>query len=95
MKTAMLKERVEIVKVSSKGQVVLPKSIREKLHIEKGSFVAVVQSDGAVILKKISGMTKDDYKTLLKIKESWNQIEQGKYKRFKSAKEFSRYIKTL
>jgi len=82
MKKIVIDKKVEIVKVSSKGQVVLPKSLREKLDLKKDSFVALTDVDGAVILKKIQGMTKEDYETLLGIAEAWKQIEEGRYKKY-------------
>ena len=95
MKRISLHKNIEIVKISSKGQLVLPKSLREKLELEKDSFVAVTNINGAVILKKIKGITKEDYRTLLKIEEAWKQIEEGKYKKWDSKKEFLDYLKKL
>lgn len=43
----------EVAKISSKGQVVIPSSIREFLGLEIGSSVAVECIDGFVLLKKI------------------------------------------
>ena len=78
MKKISFENKVDIVKVSSKGQVVLPKSLREKLDIKKDSFVAMTNVDGAVILKKIQGMSRDDYETLVGVAEAWKQIKDGK-----------------
>lgn len=38
------------VKVSSKGQIVLPAEIREKYHIEKGSELEIVEWAGSLHL---------------------------------------------
>jgi len=95
MKRITVNENIEIVKVSSKGQVVLPKNLREKLDLRKDSFVALTNVNGAVILKKIQGMTKEDYETLSGIAKAWKQIEEGKYKKWDSKKEFLEYLKKL
>ena len=44
---------VETVKMSSKGQIVIPQHIREVLHADEGSMFAVIGSGDSVILKKI------------------------------------------
>jgi AbrB family looped-hinge helix DNA binding protein len=40
------------MRVTIKGQVTIPKDIRDQLGIEPGSDVEFVREDGAVILKK-------------------------------------------
>ena len=95
MKKITIDNKIEIVKVSSKGQVVLPKSLREKLDLRKDSFVALTNINGAVILKKIQGMTKEDYETMLGVAKAWKDIEEGRYKKWDSKKEFLEYLKRL
>lgn len=82
MRKIAIDNKVEIVKVSSKGQVVLPKSLRDKLDLKKDSFVALANVDGAVILKKIQGMTKEDYESLIGVAKAWKDIEEGRYKKY-------------
>ncbi|MCK5283312.1 MAG: AbrB/MazE/SpoVT family DNA-binding domain-containing protein [Nanoarchaeota archaeon] len=43
----------EIVTMSSKGQIVVPKNIREQLDIGAGSSFAVFGKDDTLILKKV------------------------------------------
>lgn len=45
---------IEMTKISSKGQVVIPKNIRERLGLREGDRIAVEEADGRVILRKIS-----------------------------------------
>ncbi|OGI15277.1 hypothetical protein A3K63_05050 [Candidatus Micrarchaeota archaeon RBG_16_49_10] len=72
---------VELTRLSSKGQVVLPNDIREKLNLEKGTLFAVTTSDGLIVLKKIeTGMNPEDLETLKLIQEAWEDIEKGRYK---------------
>ncbi len=51
---------VETVKMSSKGQVVIPQDIREGLHAGEGTVFAVVGSRDTVVLKKIKTPSRDD-----------------------------------
>lgn len=45
---------IEITKISSKGQVVIPAKIREELQLKEGSVVAISKSNNIVMLKKLS-----------------------------------------
>ena len=45
---------VEITKISSKGQVVIPVKIREELNLEEGTRLVVSRADNLVVLKKIN-----------------------------------------
>ena len=47
-------EKLEsIVKISLKGQIVIPKDVRERLGIKAGGKLAVIVRDDEIILKKI------------------------------------------
>lgn len=59
-------ETVEVTKLSSKGQVVLPQGIRDRLGLEIGvKFVVFGQGD-IVILKKLEVPARAQLKELLK-----------------------------
>jgi AbrB family looped-hinge helix DNA binding protein len=51
---------VEIVRISSKGQLVIPQHIREKMKIEKGESFAVFAKQDILILKKIQTPSAED-----------------------------------
>jgi AbrB family looped-hinge helix DNA binding protein len=44
---------IDVTKVSDKGQVVIPKDIRDRLHFTPGTKLIVVATDDAVVLQKI------------------------------------------
>jgi antitoxin PrlF len=44
---------IDVTKVSDKGQVVIPKEIRDKFNFCEGSKLIVVATDGAVILQRM------------------------------------------
>ena len=46
--------RVEVVKVSTKGQVVIPKEIRDALGIRNGDYLVVMEKNGYIVMKKLS-----------------------------------------
>lgn len=45
---------MEVSRLSSKGQVTIPKDIRNYLHLGDGERVAFVKENGKVVLKKAS-----------------------------------------
>jgi len=53
-------------KMTSKGQVVIPESIRKTLHLNAGNQFVVVAHDDTVILKTIQPPSLGEFKTLLK-----------------------------
>ncbi len=50
---------VEIIKMSSKGQVVIPQHIRDELNAHEGSIFAIIGSKDSVVLKKIQTPSKE------------------------------------
>ena len=51
---------VETVKMSSRGQIVIPQDIREELRAKEGTVFAVIASKGTVILKKVEKPSKEE-----------------------------------
>ena len=54
-------ESFEVTKMSSKGQVVIPQDLRERMHLEEGSKFAVVGTDDTIILKKLEPPKWEDF----------------------------------
>ena len=50
----------ETIKMSSRGQIVIPQDIREELKASEGTIFSVVSSQGAIILKKILTPSKEE-----------------------------------
>lgn len=57
---------VATTKMSSKGQVVIPESIRERLNLKPGAQFVVIANEDAVILKAIEPPALSDFDALLK-----------------------------
>jgi AbrB family looped-hinge helix DNA binding protein len=76
---------MELTKLSSKGQIVIPGSIREKLKLNEGEFLIVSAKDNIIMLKKIENPIEgEDLRTFSEIKKSWREISEGKFKKMKS-----------
>jgi len=46
-------ENVEITSVSSRGQIVIPQSLRNKMKIHGGEKFVVIGEDNTIVLKKL------------------------------------------
>ena len=62
---------IDVLTVSSKGQVVLPASMRKSLSIETGSRLAAYASDDFIMLKVLRMPTADDFKAKLDEAQQW------------------------
>ena len=62
---------VEVLTVSSKGQVVLPAAIRKKLSIGSGSKLAAYASGDVIMLKPITIPTEADFSARLDEAKEW------------------------
>ena len=46
-------ENIEITSISSRGQVVIPQSLRDKLRIREGEKFVVIGEDNTIVLRKL------------------------------------------
>lgn len=75
-------ELFELTKVSSKGQLVLPKDVRRELDIKKGTLFALTTKGKLIMLMKIEKpILKEDLITLKNIEKAWREIESGRFKK--------------
>jgi AbrB family looped-hinge helix DNA binding protein len=80
MDTTTVNSKEGFTRVSSKGQIVIPKDIRDNLDIKEGDLLAAVSEENFIILKKIDPKITEEEKVLLKrIKEAWDSIDRGDY----------------
>ena len=82
MKQKIFDEIPELVKLSSKGQLVIPRKIRRTRHIKEGSVFAISSpKEDILILKRVvNPLLQEDLEILKDIEESWESIKKGKYK---------------
>jgi antitoxin PrlF len=69
----------DVIKVTSKGQVTLPKEIRRKLQISKDSYIAVDIIGDYIIMKKVG----------LKLKELSELVQKNATKKNITKKEIN------
>ena len=88
-------ENIDITRMSSKGQIVIPKEMRKGFN--EGDKILLIRNKGQIILKKADKFDKqieEDIIVAKRVEESWKEIEQGKFKRM-SGKEFLKEIRSL
>ena len=60
---------IKTIKVSEKGQIAIPRIIREKIGIDKGDELLLFEIDGKIMLEKVkmfSNLIKDNFKDVEK-----------------------------
>lgn len=58
-------EKIEVTSISSRGQVVIPLTLRERLGIHEGEKFVVVGEDDTIILKKLEMPSFKGFEKLL------------------------------
>ena len=51
---------VGMIKMSSKGQIVIPQDIRTEIHALEGTIFAVISGKDSIVLKKVATPSKED-----------------------------------
>lgn len=86
-------ESVDITKLSSKGQVVIPFEMRKDL--KEGDKLLIIRNKNQIILKKASDLDeqlKEDLEFARRTEEAWKRHEKGEFTRM-SGEEFIKEIK--
>ncbi|MFC7440989.1 AbrB/MazE/SpoVT family DNA-binding domain-containing protein [Laceyella putida] len=64
-------------KVTSKGQIIVPEEIREKLNIKEGDHIAFVEVDGQIVVQKAEVVpfpsNPDLYRSYQRTKERYEE----------------------
>lgn len=79
--------------LSSKGQLTLPKILREQLHLQPGAILLLEPMQGGVILKKAEVKTKDDDDYSDNEWEVLRKLASKKGKRYSNSKKFLHSLK--
>ena len=66
---------MEITKLSSRGQIVIPQKIREELEIKEGSIMGIEKMKDMIVIKKV------DTDLINQFKKSLEDLKSGKIKR--------------
>lgn len=67
---------MELTKLSTKGQIVIPERLRKSFQIGD-SFIVSKQGD-LIILKKVEGLTEKEIKEMNELNQIWKEIDGGK-----------------
>lgn len=67
---------MEITKLSTKGQIVIPESLRKDLQI--GTPFIVSRQEGLIILKEVKDITKEEIEEIKELDKIWKEIDSGK-----------------
>ncbi|MBI4146345.1 AbrB/MazE/SpoVT family DNA-binding domain-containing protein [Candidatus Woesearchaeota archaeon] len=46
-------EKLEVTSLSSRGQIVIPRGVRTRLHLHEGEKFVVIGEDDTIVLKKL------------------------------------------
>ena len=63
---------MHVVRVSSKGQIVIPQEVRKRHHLDRDVDLILLESGDAIVLRKkkdIEGILKDEFMPLLRASE--------------------------
>ena len=52
---------MEVSRVTSKGQITIPKAVRERLNLTEGRKVAFIEKDGNIVITKSSVVALRDF----------------------------------
>mgnify|MGYP001611094412 CR=1 FL=1 len=72
-------DNLEVTSLSSRGQVVIPQGIRDKLHLQEGEKFIVIGEDDTIVLKKLEIPSFEGFDKLLE-----KTREFAKHKKLKS-----------
>ncbi len=82
-----------IAKVSTKGQVVIPASLRG--NIETGDEFLMIKEGGKIILKSMKSLAsnlRDDLMFAEEVEKAWQEYDKGKFQR-KSKEDFLKELR--
>ena len=86
--------QVEITRMSSKGQIVIPKEMRK--NIPEGEKLLILQEGDQLVIKKLQDLDKnfkEDIEFARRTEEAWKSYEKGEFIAM-DADEFLKKLKT-
>ncbi|HLC57023.1 MAG TPA: AbrB/MazE/SpoVT family DNA-binding domain-containing protein [Candidatus Nanoarchaeia archaeon] len=86
--------QVEITRMSSKGQIVIPKEMRK--NIPEGEKLLILQEGDQLVIKKVQDLDKnfkEDIEFARRTEEAWKSYEKGEFIAM-DADEFLKKLKT-
>jgi antitoxin PrlF len=71
----MLEVKTMVSRISAKGQVTIPKEIRDQLELHASDFVAYELQDGCVLLRKLEPFDAQYHQALNATLDEWSTPE--------------------
>ena len=84
--------KINITRVSSKGQVVIPSEMRD--DIKEGDELVIIKDENRIILKKFDSISEDmkeDLEFAKRTEEAWQSYERGEFTKM----DFDSFIKEM
>jgi AbrB family looped-hinge helix DNA binding protein len=72
----MMETRVYRVRLTSKGQVVIPKALRDKFRLEEGSLLRVIANDERMVLIPETDVPSRELRGLMKNEWSKRNLDE-------------------
>lgn len=66
---------IKLTRLSSKGQIVIPKELRELMHLEDGELFAMYGEYDTIVLKRLELPSESEFKRLLEWGEDFAESE--------------------
>ena len=79
---------MEVTKLSTKGQIVIPEEIRK--GISTGTSFAVSRKDNLIILKQIENLSPEEQEEIEEINKIWKEIDSGECESYEAEEFFKR-----
>lgn len=85
-----MENQIKTLRVSDKGQISIPNSVRQKLGIQRGDNLILFEIEGKLLIEKqqkVSEKMKDEFKDVLhfseqSLKEVWDNPEDEIWSRY-------------
>ncbi len=85
---------IEITKMTSRGQIVIPQEIREKEQLKEGEKFLVLDMNGTIVLKRVANLGEKNFDEFEKTFESlWKTAKLEKLTEKDVQKEIAVYRK--
>ena len=72
---------INVTRISSKGQIVIPRDMRDDL--KEGDELIIIKDGDRIVLKKtekVSEQMKEDLEFAKRTEEAWKRYEKGQFK---------------
>ncbi len=66
---------MELARITSKGQMTIPKKVREAAHLDAGDVVMVMVEDGRVLIRKVVPSGDEYLRAVQDTLGEWNSPE--------------------